>query len=147
MKYKKIIFSMILFLIFVLFSLGYSRQETDKSADVIDLTKMSKIMVYSSLFNIVSDYKGYIGKEIILSGNFTRYCDEETNKVYYVCLIQDATACCMTGINFVPDKKYSYPEDFPKENTKITIRGTLETFEENGNTFCQLTNTVMEFKK
>ncbi|MCR4663266.1 MAG: hypothetical protein K5622_05205 [Endomicrobiaceae bacterium] len=147
MKYKKIGFFIISFFLFVLFSVGYSKQEQKGSSNVIDLTKMSKIMVYSSLFNIVSDYKNYVGKEIILSGNFTRYCDEETNKVYYVCLIQDATACCMTGINFVPDKKYLYPEDFPKENAKITIRGTLETFEEDGNTFCQLTNTVMEFKK
>jgi len=146
MKLKKTGLCIILFFIFILFSVGYSKQDKNNSSEnIIDLTKMSKIMVYSSLFNIVSDYKKYVGKEIILSGNFTRYLDEETNKVYYICIIQDATACCTAGINFIPDAKYSYPKDFPKENAKITVRGVLDTYEENGNIFCQLINTTMEF--
>lgn len=129
-----------------MFAIGYDKQNFSK-ADVIDLTKMSKLMAYSSLFNIILDYKKYVGKEIVFSGIYSCFYDSDMNKRYHACIIQDETACCLQGLAFVPDKKYSYPKDFPKEKTKITVRGTLSSYEEDGNTFCQLINTVMEYKK
>ena len=104
-------------------------------------------MAYSSLFNIILDYKKYVGKEIVFSGIYSYFYDPDTNKQYHACIIQDETACCFQGLAFVPDKRYSYPKDFPKEKTKITVRGTLSSYEEDGNTFCQLINTVMDYKK
>lgn len=110
----------------------------------VDLTKLSSTMVYSEVYNMMTTPDDYIGKAIKMSGNFGVYQDQTTNKLYFACLIADATACCSQGIEFVLDGDYSYPDDYPDINSIITVTGIFDTYEENGYTYCQLINAKME---
>ena len=120
-----------------------SNNSSVESYDV-DLTELSSTMVYSEVYNMMSNPDDYLGKKVKMSGNFGVYQDQTTNKLYYACLIADATACCAQGIEFVLDGDYSYPDDYPEINSIITVTGTFDTYEENGYTYCQLINAKME---
>ena len=87
-----------------------SASETSEEIDV-DLTILSSTMVYSEVYNMMTDPKEYIGKTIKMNGTFSYYHDESTGNEYFACIIKDATACCAQGIEFVLDGDYSYPKD------------------------------------
>ena len=110
----------------------------------IDLTQLSSTMVYSEVFNIVSDPESFIGKVIKMEGMFTMYHDEATDKYYYGCIIQDATACCSQGLEFVPLNATVYPDDFPEEMSTITVTGTFSIYEEGGYKYMTLKDANME---
>ena len=112
-------------------------KDPDPSVDV-DLTCLSSTMVYAEVYNIVSAPEEYIGKTMKMDGLFAVYHDEETDKYYYACLIQDATAYCQNGIEFVPADARKYPDDFPELGTNITVTGVFDTYEEGGYTYCTL---------
>jgi hypothetical protein len=95
-------------------------------------------MVYAEVSNIVLSPEKYIGKTMKMDGVFAIYYDEETDKYYYACLIQDATACCQNGIEFVPADERKYPDDFPELGSIITVTGVFDTYEEGGYTYCTL---------
>ena len=80
----------------------------------------------------------FMGKTIKASGAFAVYTDESTGKNYYACIIQDATACCSQGLEFEPNGKFDYPDDFPELGSDVTVIGTFDTYEENGATYCTL---------
>ena len=63
----------------------------------LDLTKFSSVMVYSGLFNVMSNPAAYVGKSIKLRGQFDMYHDEETGKDYYGVAVMDAGASCERG--------------------------------------------------
>ena len=112
---------------------------TTKGVDV-DLTPLSSTMVYSEVYNMMYEPDEYIGKTIKMEGNFTAYLDEDTGKRYYSCIIQDATACCAQGIEFVLKDEYSYPDDYPKEGERITVVGIFDTYMERDYQYCRLKN-------
>ena len=113
-----------------------SKQNT-VSIDV-DLTKLSSTMVYSEVYNMMVSPDSYIGKTVKMNGAFSYYKDPETNVQYFACVIADATACCSQGLEFVLSGNYTYPDDYPKLNSEITVIGTFEVYEENGFNFCRL---------
>lgn len=114
-------------------------QNTSENEDVdIDLTILSDTMVYSEVYNIVVSPDTYKGKTIKIQGLFNSYGDDKTGKVYFYCLIADATACCTKGIEFKLSDDYSYPNDYPDEGSQITIVGTFDTYEYNDFQFSYL---------
>ena len=108
----------------------------------VDLTKMSATMVYSEVFNMLYTPEDYLGKTVKMDGNFTWYHDEDSGRYYYACIIQDATACCAQGMEFVLAEEKPF-EDYPAEGAFITVQGTFSTYEENGYTFCTLRDAAM----
>lgn len=110
----------------------------------VDLTELSSTMVYSEVYNMVTSPDDYLGKRIKMSGNFGVYQDQTTGKLYYACLIADATSCCSQGIEFVLEGEHTYPDDYPQINSTITVTGIFDTYEENGYIYCQLINAKME---
>lgn len=110
----------------------------------IDLTQLSSTMVYSEVFNIVSDPESFVGKVIKMQGMFTMYHDEATDKYYYGCIIQDATACCSQGLEFIPLNATVYPDDFPEEMSTITVTGTFSIYEEGEYKYMTLKDAYME---
>lgn len=110
----------------------------------VDLTKLSSTMVYSQVYNMIVSPDDYLGKKIKMSGNFSVYQDQTTHKIYYACLIADATACCSQGIEFELEGDYTYPDDYPELNSTITVSGIFDTYEENGYLYCRLINAKME---
>lgn len=126
-------------------------EETDGSESLssiegidIDLTTLSSTMVYSEVYNMMMDPDAYIGKVLKMSGAFAVYHDEASDKYYYGCIIQDATACCSQGIEFEPVNASVYPDEFPEENAPVTVTGTFDVYEENGTKYCTLRDATME---
>lgn len=104
----------------------------------VDLTAMSSTIVYSEVFNMVSNPDSYIGKTVRMEGPCSVYQDENTGVLYYACIIQDATACCAQGMEFELDETYDRPDDYPKEGEEVTVEGTFDTYMENGYLYCTL---------
>ena len=104
----------------------------------IDLTAMSSTMVYAEVLNMVTDPEPYLGKTIKASGPFASYHDESTGNDYYACIVQDATACCSEGIEFVLAEGYEYP----KEGETVTVQGTLDAYVEGEYLYITLRDAV-----
>ncbi len=106
----------------------------------VDLTALSSTMVYSEVYSMMAEPERYIGKTVKMDGLFAYYHDEATDNYYYACIIQDATACCAQGIEFVLTEEYSYPEDYPQVEDEICVVGVFDTYLEGGYTYCTLRN-------
>lgn len=91
-----------------------------------DLTKMSSTMIYGQVFDMMIDPDSYIGKTLKMKGNFQVFENEENNERYYAIVIQDATACCQQGIEFIWSGEHTYPDDYPKIGDEITITGVYQ---------------------
>lgn len=116
-----------------------------KNGDIdIDLTQLSSTFVYSEVYDMMVKPENYIGKTIRMTGAFNVYEDEETGKIYYSCIISDATACCQQGIEFELKGKHKYPDDYPKQDEEITVTGEFEMYKEEGVDYCSLKNAKME---
>jgi len=113
--------------------------DNGKEADV-DLTVMSSTLVYSEVYRMMMDPDAYIGKTVKMQGAFYSYYDEELDKYYFSCIIEDATACCAQGIEFELTDNYTYPDDYPEEGGSICVTGVFDTYEEYGITYCTLKN-------
>ena len=117
----------------------------DSSADVIDvdLTVLSSTMVYSEVYNMMVTPEDYIGKTVKMKGQYAVFHDETTGNYYFACIIQDATACCAQGIEFVLTKDYTYPDDYPEADAEICVVGVFDTYQEGEYTYCTLRNASL----
>ena len=104
---------------------SFAKVSTNTHAD-IDFTRMSSTMVYSMVYQMVTDPQKYTGKTIKMKGIFSSYVDEETNRRFFGCVIKDALACCSQGLAFELAKPRKYPSEYPSEGASITIIGTFE---------------------
>lgn len=122
---------------------------TDEDSTVdYDLTKMSSDMVYVMVYQMMVTPGQYEGKTFRIEGNFYATYYEPTEKYYYYCIIQDATACCAQGMEFVwGDGAHVYPDEYPAENTDVIVEGTFETYREEGddNLYCRLADATLTF--
>lgn len=123
-------------------------QKTKGKVDY-DLTQMSSDMVYATVYQMMVAPKEYEGKTFRIDGNFYATYYEATKKYYFYCVIQDATACCAQGIEFVwEDGSHIYPDEYPKDNAEIVVEGTFETYREDGdeNLYCRLSDATLQQK-
>ncbi len=109
----------------------------------VDLTTLSSTMVYSEVSNIMAYPEDYVGKVVKMAGQFADYHDEATDTYYFACIIQDATACCAQGIEFVLTDDYVYPDDYPEVDDEICVVGVFDTYEEGDFTYCTLRNAKL----
>lgn len=109
----------------------------------IDLTTMSANMVYSQVFCMVMEPDEYIGTTVKMAGTFVHFYDEEKDKHYFACIIQDATQCCAQGIEFEPGDEYVYPDDFPEDGSEICVTGVFDKYSEGDNNYLTLRNVVL----
>ncbi len=103
----------------------------------IDLTKLSATMVYSEVYNMTAEPDKYIGKRIRMSGPASVFVAEATGKVYYSCIIKDATACCAQGIEFTLKEG-----DYPNQGDPIVVEGVFDTYYEGEYRYCTLVDAV-----
>ena len=118
-------------------------QGTDGQAVDVDLTALSSTMVYSEVYNMMTTPDDYLGKKIKMKGAFSYFKDENTGNEYFTCIIQDATACCAQGIEFVLDGDHKYPDDYPELLTEVTIEGVFDTYMEGQYRYCTLRNAKL----
>lgn len=118
-------------------------EEEDENVD-IDMTVMSATMVYSEIFNMMLEPESYAGKSIKLDGWFSGYEDPSNGKVYTMCVVPDATACCSEGIEFIlaDRENLSYPEDYPEEEEDITIIGVYDAVGDEEDAYYALQDAV-----
>lgn len=127
------------------------QKENTKSIDV-DLTKLSSTMVYSEVYNMMTNPSDYIGKRVKMNGQFALYQATDADgqpvpgQVYYACVIADATACCQQGMEFVLAGNYKYPDDYPELGTDITVVGEFQTYMEGTQQYCHLINSELKNK-
>ncbi len=110
---------------------GNSADSNDQEVDV-DLTVMSSTMVFAEVSSMIQEPDPFIGKSIKMAGQFAIYEDVSTGNVYCACIVQDATACCQNGIEFVLEGEPEYPFGYPEIGEEITVTGIFDTYEENG---------------
>lgn len=114
-------------------------QTAEKNVDV-DLTQLTSVLVYSEVYNMLVKPGEYVGKTVKMSGRFSAAYSEETGLYYPAVIIKDATACCSQGMEFVLRGEPEYPGGYPEQSAEITVVGTFETYDENGNLYCHLVN-------
>lgn len=123
-------------------------RDTDETVDY-DLTQMSSDMVYATVYQMMVTPEEYEGKTFRIDGNFYATYYEATKKYYFYCIIQDATACCAQGMEFIwDDGSHIYPDEYPEDNTEIVVEGTFETYREDGdeNLYCRLSDAILQQK-
>lgn len=109
-----------------------------------DLTALSSTMVYSTVLNMMTNGKEYDGKLIRMSGLYSEFYDESTNTVRQGCIIQDATACCAQGIEYVLAEEPADSTEIPKDGEEITVVGTFKVIEDEKYTYCIVEDAVYE---
>ena len=124
---------------------GEGTQKEEAAVDY-DLTQMNSDMVYATVYQMMVAPEEYEGKTFRIDGNFYATYYEATKKYYFYCVIQDATACCAQGMEFVwEDGSHIYPDEYPKDNEEIIVEGTFETYKEDGdeNLYCRLSDAAL----
>lgn len=130
----------------------YYVKEADVGKVDVDLTPLSITMLYSQIYNMCSDPQQYIGKRVKTVGTFTYVQMYDMNgqpdpdAVYYICTVTDTTACCQSGLEFVLKGDPKYPEDYPKENSVITVVGEFQTYMEGTSMYCHLVDAQIVVK-
>ncbi len=107
-----------------------------KSVD-LDLTELSRTVVYSEVYNMLITPDDYKGKIIKMKGQFNQYTDEEKGKIYNSVIIPDAVACCQQGLEFELSDKTN--PNF-EQDTEITVVGTFDTYSDDKFSYCYLKN-------
>lgn len=125
-----------------------SDDESNSEEEIdIDLTQMSSDMVYATVYQLMVDPYTYQGRCIRIKGNYYATWYEPTAKYYHYAIIQDATACCAQGMEFIwGDGGHTYPDEYPEENQEIIVTGIFDVYTEEGdeNLYCRLLDADME---
>ena len=89
----------------------------------VDLTKLNANMLYSAVFDIVENPAEYRGKMIKIRGTYFALHAPAKNEYHHSCVIWDATACCMQGMEFeLAD------ENYPPNESEITLIGKFDVY-------------------
>ncbi|MCR5422025.1 MAG: hypothetical protein K6E74_00095 [Bacilli bacterium] len=109
----------------------------------IDLASMSGTIAYSQVYDMINSPEKYEGKVVKMRGQFSAFYSKTTKLYYPAVIIQDATACCSKGIEFVLDGNPDYPAAYPKTGKTVTVVGIFEIYYENGDRYCHLVNAIV----
>ncbi len=110
----------------------------------VDLTVLSPTMVYAEVYNMITEPDDYYGKVIRMGGMYYHLHDENTGNDYFSCVIRDATACCAQGIEFVLRDDYIWPDDYPADESDITVVGVFDSYMEGQFTYYTLRQAILE---
>ena len=101
-------------------------------------------MVYATVYQLMFESEDYVGKTIKVRGNYSASWYDRTQQYYHCVIIQDATACCAQGLEFIwEDGSHIYPDDYPENDTEVEIVGEFEIYVEDGYEYCRLKNASL----
>ena len=106
-------------------------------------------MVYATVYQLMVEPDKYTGKTFRIDGLYYAGQNEKTGSYYHYCIIKDALACCSQGLEFVwGDGSHVYPDEYPKDETEIEVKGTFETYKEPGDDtlYCHLVDSELQIK-
>jgi len=116
---------------------------TNEEGVEIDLTQLSSGAVYAVVYDMTIRPETYCGKSVKMHGAFATASDEEKGVRYFACIVQDATACCSQGIEFVPRNSSKYPEGFPDVGGECTVTGTFDVYTEGETSYITLRDATL----
>ena len=130
------------------FAALFAEESNGKKKYDIDISRMSGTMVYGQVYQMVMYPSKYLGKHIKMKGIFSSYYDEELERRFYGCVIQDALACCSQGLAFELAKPRKFPKEYPAEGAIITITGDFDfESDEGGGGFPIIRNAEKQTEK
>lgn len=104
----------------------------------VDLTVLGSNMVYAEVFSMMMEPEDYVGKTIKARGPYASNYYEALDQYYHFVIIEDATACCQEGLEFIWSGEHTYPNDYPEEFQQVEITGVFSSYVENGMNFYYL---------
>lgn len=108
--------------------------------EMLDLTKVSRTMIYSTVYNLLAEPEDCIGKTVKMQGRLGTYQDGDVT--LHACLVTDVTECCELSVEFRTDEDIKYPED----GTEVTVTGIFSTYKDShGILYSYLDDAVLEF--
>ena len=111
-----------------------STKSTDTKVDV-DLSELSTTLIQAEFQRIISNPNDYIGKTIKATGAYRTIHYDGTDTASHFIIIVSGDECCEMGLEFILSDEYTYPDDFPVQNTNIEVIGVLEIQEKFGSVF------------
>jgi len=112
----------------------------------IDLTSMNSTMVYSEVLNMLTKPEQYVDKVVKAAGPFVVGSSSITHLYYPAVLIQDATACCSGGLEFllygVPRCTGNGGNGYPLPSEQIVVVGTFKTYLEGSGLYVHLEDAI-----
>lgn len=117
---------------------------SDRSFD-IDMSAMKTQLAYLQITNMMIDPEQYTGKTVKMTGTFAHTYDNNLQCDFFVCYIPDETACCTQSLEFVINGDYSYPDDYPPDESTITVAGTFEKYIRDGYDLFRLNNAEISY--
>lgn len=112
----------------------------------IDLTTMNATMVFSQVSDMLSRPSTYLHKIVKVKGPFKPYESTNPDYCYPAIIVQDATACCGNGLEFllygVPRCSMQGGNGYPLFNEEATVVGRFETYIEGTSLFVHLVDAV-----
>ena len=126
------------------FSAAFAEPASGSVQVDLDLSRMSGTIVYAEVYNLMYDPSPYLGKVLRIRGYYSFFRDPVSDSVYYACVIPDATACCMQGIEFVPAEEPADPDHYLEDSADLTVTGRLELYEDNGVCYLHLVDASIE---
>ena len=127
------------------FATLFAEDTSGKKKYDIDLSRMSGTMIYGQVNQMVMYPQKYIRKHIKMKGIFSSYYDEELERRFYGCVIQDALACCSQGLTFELAKPREFPKEYPAEGDIIIVEGDFDyEKDEGGGGFPIIRNAEMQ---
>ncbi|MFI3212193.1 MAG: hypothetical protein R3Y24_02530 [Eubacteriales bacterium] len=121
-----------------------SEGESSNLIEVIDLTTLSSTMVFAEVYYMMVTPEVYEGKTVRMEGQFVVYENPDSGQLYFACVIEDATACCQQGVEFVLTEDKVYPDDYPEVGSTITVIGVYETYMEGEYLYFHLEDSVLQ---
>lgn len=109
----------------------------------IDLTDMSKAMVYGIVYQMMFFPEDYVGLTLRMEGDFFVWVNPMNDREHYSTIVEDALACCQQGLEFRLAEGV-YPEDYPQIGTENTVVGQLALYEVDGVENIYLSNAYLQ---
>ena len=101
---------------------AYGPSDEDRSGEEadIDLTAMSKTMMYSKVSDMLSSPDNYLHKSVRMTGLLLSQMIN--GKFYTFCIISDVTACCTQTLEFVLRDDFPMVA-IPESGSPVTVKG------------------------
>lgn len=124
---------------------GYSLPANEPGEVDIDLTKLSSTMVFAQVNSMMEDPGRYLGQRVKMSGPYYASAAELAGQYYHYCIIEDATACCAQGLEFIYDGDTAR-ENYPEDGAAIEVYGVFDQYEEDGLVYYYIAADTLELQ-
>lgn len=99
-----------------------------EDAPLLDLTALSDTILFAELAAMTRSPEEYLGRQVRMQGQLAVYRANPALGIdcFYAVVVQDATACCQQGLEFV------WEGDLPEEGTELLVTGRYKAYDFGG---------------